>query len=478
MSIAYDATSAATTGTGNLSWTHTPVGTPKGVIVFIVQNVGATDEVTTVTYGGKTMREVAGSPLLASGGEPGAVYAYHLGTGIPTGAQTVAVTVNATGSSKAAQAYTVTAASDVDLTSADASINSTSLANPSVVLALSGFSSFVAIGFHSGQGTAASITPLASWTSSAEVDFGNQMAGFYKFDTIGTADVTCGWTQTADDARMIAVALRETVSSGVDSWSLTEQPKPSIALSTQTDTATETDTGAVVTQQNVSGTDTASLTEPTTADLSYAAIQLLGTLAESGLAASSALVTELLSLTESAQAATTLTDAESGALTEAIQLLEAFGTADALTLDESGSVAASGTTPITDTESLLVDEAGAIVDLTPTPPTPPPAGPLGQIGVIIGPVQKPYRRIVLLPEELVLRVSGRLVIHRTVIEKQDALVESQPVTVIGATILEPQRWRIEAVLPLDLTWVIKGRMRFQSRAEEMLAAMVAAASGL
>ena len=38
--------------TGDLSWTHTPVGTPRGVIVLVAQNVANGDEVDGVTYGG------------------------------------------------------------------------------------------------------------------------------------------------------------------------------------------------------------------------------------------------------------------------------------------------------------------------------------------------------------------------------------------------------------------------------------------
>ncbi len=38
MTIAYDAISNATEGTGNLSWTRTPAGTPRGASA--VQNTG------------------------------------------------------------------------------------------------------------------------------------------------------------------------------------------------------------------------------------------------------------------------------------------------------------------------------------------------------------------------------------------------------------------------------------------------------
>ncbi len=209
MAIAFDAVSSTVPGTGALSWLHTPIGTPKGVIVFVVQNVGTADEVTGVTYGGVTMTEVTGSPNLHTTGEPGGVHAFFLGSSIPTGDQTISVSVNGTGSSKAGIAISVTAAANTEINDVDATINSDAQADPSVTLQLNGISSFCCIGFHSGQNAPTAITPLTNWTTIAEVDFGSQTSGFYRYNTIGTADVTAGWTQTSEDAAAIAIAIDE-----------------------------------------------------------------------------------------------------------------------------------------------------------------------------------------------------------------------------------------------------------------------------
>ena len=56
MAATYDAETVIGNGTSTISSTHTPSGTPKGAIVLITQDVGATDEVTGVTYGGSTGR--------------------------------------------------------------------------------------------------------------------------------------------------------------------------------------------------------------------------------------------------------------------------------------------------------------------------------------------------------------------------------------------------------------------------------------
>ena len=116
MAIAYDAHSNSSQGTSTLSWTHTPSGTPKGVWVYVLQyNDGETDQVTGVTYGGVSMTETADSPLLINRTEDYGVYSYFLGSSVPTGAQTVVVSVNGTGSTKVGGCITVTAAANTEI---------------------------------------------------------------------------------------------------------------------------------------------------------------------------------------------------------------------------------------------------------------------------------------------------------------------------------------------------------------------------
>src|SRR3990167_4762685 len=116
MAIAFDAASNPTAGTGELSWTHTPVGTPRGVLVLVSQAVGVTNEITGVTYGGSALSAVIGSPTSYSGaGDDGQVYGYFLGVSIPAGAQTVVVSVNGTASAKQAVCLSTTAAADTEI---------------------------------------------------------------------------------------------------------------------------------------------------------------------------------------------------------------------------------------------------------------------------------------------------------------------------------------------------------------------------
>lgn len=213
--LAFDAVSAGAVQKPTVSWTHTPVGTPRAVIVLIAQDgASGADEVTSVTYGGVTMSEVSGSPNSLATGENGAMYCYFLGSSIPTGAQTVTVNVTGTGGTKWPVAITLTGAADTVVQSSDGTIHSTSLANPSVTLTSGGNSVFAAIGFFGGQNAPTSNTPLSGWTDRGENDFGTTTGGVYTFDTVGTSNVTAGYTAAAEDAVMMAVAIAESGGGG------------------------------------------------------------------------------------------------------------------------------------------------------------------------------------------------------------------------------------------------------------------------
>ncbi len=207
--VAFDAFSedgnVAAGSTVDFSWTHTPVGTPRGVLVYIVQNTSAADRIDSVTYGSLTLTRVARACDTVT--EPACVYAYVGTSSIPTGAQTVSVNETG-GGGKHAVAYTFTAGADTEVVAFDNSIVANAV-NPSVTVPLSGRTAHVSLGLFSGLAAVTGITPLSGWTSRDEEDFGAQLAGFYTYDTVASTDVTAGWTQATDDAAMVAVALAE-----------------------------------------------------------------------------------------------------------------------------------------------------------------------------------------------------------------------------------------------------------------------------
>jgi hypothetical protein len=81
-------------------------------------------------------------------------------------------------------------------------------------LSLGGASCFCAEGGHSGVSAVGSITPFSNWTSSAEYDYGATCGYMYKYDVIGTTDVTFGVTQSSDDYNIFGIAIKESAAAG------------------------------------------------------------------------------------------------------------------------------------------------------------------------------------------------------------------------------------------------------------------------
>lgn len=269
MAVAFDAVSNVAAGTGNLSWTHTPVGTPRGVKVDIVEN-GGTNGVSSVTYGGVAMELVAVNAKTS--GEAGTVITYFLGSGIPTGAQTVAVTVN-DAVSKRAIAITVTASTNTCWVSTDISVGSDSVANPSSTLNLLGKTCFVSLAGHSGQGAVTGTTPTTGWTSRLEHDFGAQVACWYTYNTIAATNVACGWTQTADDAVMVAVAITEApVSVDTNAVGLTESASVAVVFDSRALPIIITESAFVTILTSISAVDSTAVQAGETAEFSSQAL--------------------------------------------------------------------------------------------------------------------------------------------------------------------------------------------------------------
>lgn len=208
MAIAFDASAEGIGPTNSLVFAHTPVGTPKGIIVFVVLTGTSSTIVSGVTYGGTTMTEQAGSPNIESAGEQGQVRCYFLGSSVPTGAQNVVVSLTSAVAVWAGS-ISVTATGDTSVVDTDATINGTAVANASCTLSLGGQDCFCAIGFYSGTNAPTNNLPLTNWTNRQDHDFGTETGGMYSYDIIGSTDVTAGWTQPSGSAAGYAIALKD-----------------------------------------------------------------------------------------------------------------------------------------------------------------------------------------------------------------------------------------------------------------------------
>lgn len=139
MAVAFDASSESHTGTtgsvsqASFNWTHTPVGTPRGVLVFTFSTFSSNDNATAVSYGASSMTAVSGGRAVSTGGTYiGDVKAWFLGASVPTGAQTVTITRTNNTDEMYAVAMTVTAAADTSVHTAGISLLQGSGSNPLV----------------------------------------------------------------------------------------------------------------------------------------------------------------------------------------------------------------------------------------------------------------------------------------------------------------------------------------------------------
>lgn len=210
MTIAFNVQSAGSGSTSPITVSHASTGTARGALVFITSNT-TTDYVTGVTYGGVTMSEVDGSPY-TDATIPGIVHCYFLGSSVPTGTQDVVVTLSAS-VLHSVHCFTVTASDDTSVLTSATHVGAAD-AGSSVTdtIALGGTTAFVAEGYVVDTPTASGYAPYTGWTANTEIDFGAEYGGAYKYNTVGTADVTYGVTislSTAIRAMAMAVALRE-----------------------------------------------------------------------------------------------------------------------------------------------------------------------------------------------------------------------------------------------------------------------------
>jgi hypothetical protein len=213
MALAKDTFTTIGSGTGNISGTHTTAASPKGASVIIHQFANGTDQVTAVTYGGVAMSRVGAA--LHTTGETGAAYLYFLGSGIPSGNQTVSVTVGGA-AIKAAHCLTWTASGNTEIVDSDVSVADTS-DGPAISLTFGGRTCSVLLAGLSGEDAVADVSPTAGWTFDYEGDAGSIVAVVTTYDTIAATDVSATWVQTANDHIAVAAAIAEitTESTGV-----------------------------------------------------------------------------------------------------------------------------------------------------------------------------------------------------------------------------------------------------------------------
>jgi hypothetical protein len=211
MAITFDTTSqSAAAFTTSASWLHIPIGTPKGILVLIDQNGSAVDQVTSVTYGGVNMIEVTNSSY-AIGTPTGNISVFFLGSGVPTGNQTVQVNAPGGANAKRAVAISVAAAGDTEIE--DSQVTQGTGANTSINLTVA-IEAFCVGVMHIGRAAVTDSTAGANCTDILEHDFGSQICCFTRATNIvsGPTTFALNWTHISSARGVFAVAIKEAAS--------------------------------------------------------------------------------------------------------------------------------------------------------------------------------------------------------------------------------------------------------------------------
>ena len=214
MTIAHDAATESHTGT--TGWTtspnpftfnHTPVGTPRGVLLFCFINANESTAFPSASYGGVAMSAVVGGEAVDTSGEPGRCKTFFLGSGILTGTRTVSITHNASSAVKYAVVMTMTAAANtiqvgtIVLFQSDGTLTEQNV-NSGTQVAIR----------YAGINSGLSAVPNAGPNSTVlhGIDFGSRVNRVVRETTVGAGNRPVGFTtSTADDRAAVHLAVTE-----------------------------------------------------------------------------------------------------------------------------------------------------------------------------------------------------------------------------------------------------------------------------
>lgn len=209
MTVAFDAAKASSGWTSSpdpFTFNHTPVGTPRGVLVLI-GGANSADLITGVTYGGVTMTRTPNGRAVDSVGEALSTYAYFLGSGVPTGTQTVSVDHTASGHAKIAFCITFTAGDDTEIVIDN--ILQGDQADPQISLDTNTRVSLRCFVVGSGHNAPSSLTLISGMTSVGSGTDGAKSIVCGRETSPSSGNTTVGWTATSEDVAMVAVSVAE-----------------------------------------------------------------------------------------------------------------------------------------------------------------------------------------------------------------------------------------------------------------------------
>lgn len=182
-------------------------GTPKGIAIAIV-NGSNTPLTTSLDYGGVPLTNIVSAQDTAT--ETGRATFWFVGSGIPTGTQTITHDlVSAVSDDVHYILWELSGARDLEVIDSD--LLEENQANPVVTLNKAGRSAICLCAMYGGGAA-----PQGTLAAGNTLDHTHDLGAFYSqscFETtVDTADHAIGWsTLTSDDLAFVAIAIAETI---------------------------------------------------------------------------------------------------------------------------------------------------------------------------------------------------------------------------------------------------------------------------
>jgi hypothetical protein len=204
-------TSQRTATTDPYTFTYTPDSTIQGILVFANNYTTATDQISTITYGGQSLTRIITASDAA--GEPAHTSAWFLGsTSLPTGAQTVSVDLT----SATDDDYWFTAigiSNDVGATNRNIILQSSGsisgdATDPQIALTTGGNSCMGFTSIYSGLNNVGGLTPVSGMTNILNSQLTQEGVRVDYQTNASTDNYTIGYTAASDDVAMVAVNFR------------------------------------------------------------------------------------------------------------------------------------------------------------------------------------------------------------------------------------------------------------------------------
>jgi hypothetical protein len=202
--------STLTSSVANPTFVHTPTHVPKAVMLTAAKNtISSTTALSSVSYAGNQLTKQV--VAVDSAGELGTAEIWAVtSTSVmfSSGAATVAIGKASTASFQYV-CFTVFADGNITVASTNKGAEDQNTSNATVSIAKAGALRWAFGCAFSGVGSTSESTMVAGITRVADLDLGNQCLFHLRESTAGTADITFGYTQTADDWALVAIAIQE-----------------------------------------------------------------------------------------------------------------------------------------------------------------------------------------------------------------------------------------------------------------------------